>query len=383
VRSLHLLLKLPPYVSPPLPFTHQRLGILGRVLNRLSRYLLGETIWLYVFGVLAFCLLLSVDRMFSWAKFFIDQEASPSAVGSIMLNSLPEFLHLAMPAAIAFGVLLATGRLAKDSELKAAYSSGVAPLRLLGAVLFFGLVVSGLTLLNNGYILPRSEFNKDAKIAEIYKTVPPAEMQRDVAYRTIDNGIFYAGKIQREEGMARNQAALSGILIRQQDSTTITAANGLWDSDKKLWTLTNAQTIKADGESIIQNEVTLDFDVRNPDQQLIQDKYLTLSDLWQRVQDQREVSGDVRKALYTFHQRIADALSALVFALIACVLGLELHGRSAGFGWTIVLILVFWVLWTLSQNLFEQGILSPIMAAYFSIILMGTVGAGLAWWRLR
>jgi lipopolysaccharide export system permease protein len=353
------------------------------VLNRLSRYLLRETIWLYVFGVIAFCLLLSIDRMVVWASFFIEQKAPANAVGSIMLYSLPEFLYQAMPAAIAFAVLLATGRLAKDSELKAAYSSGVPPLRLLGAMLFFGLIVSGLSLLNNSYLLPKAEQNKDKTIEMIFTTIPPAETQRDVAYRTTDNGIFYAGRIRREATMERTQAELNGVLVRQEDGATITAANGIWDSKKKTWTLTDAQTISPDGAATTQGELSLAFDVRTPDKQLTEDKYLTLNDLWQRVQTQREIGGETRDALYTFHKRIADALSALVFAFIACVLGLELHGRSAGFGWTIVLILVFWVLWTLSGNLFKEGVLSPILAAYFAALVMSAVGLGLAWWRLR
>jgi lipopolysaccharide export system permease protein len=353
------------------------------VLNRLSRYLLGETTWLYVFGVLAFCLLLSVDRMVSWASFFIDQKAPASKVGGIMLNSFPEFLYLAMPAAIAFAVLLATGRLAKDSELKAAYSNGVPPFRLLGAMLFFGAIVSCLALLNSSYLLPKAEQNKDRLVEEIFTTIPPAETQRDVAYRTNDNGIFYAGRIRRDADAERTQAELNGVLVRQADGTTITAANGTWDSVAKTWTLLGAQTISAEGKASTQGELVLPFDVRNPEQQLTEDEYLTLGDLWQRVKNRRAEGGETREALYTFHKRIADALSALVFAFIACVLGLELHGRSAGFGWTIVLILVFWVLWTLSQNLFKQGVLSPELAAYFSIIIMSALGAGLAWWRLR
>jgi lipopolysaccharide export system permease protein len=352
------------------------------VLNRLSRYLLSETTWLYIFGVLAFCLLLSVDRMVSWASFFIVQKAPASKVGAIMLNSLPEFLYLAMPAAIAFAVLLATGRLAKDSELKAAYSNGVPPFRLLGSMLFFGAVVSGLALLNSSYLLPRAEQNKDRIVEEIYTTLPPAETQRDVTYRTTDDNIFYAGRIRRDAGVFTT-AELNGVLIRKADGTTITAANGTWDSDKKTWTLTNVQTVDPEGRATSQNELVLPFEIRNPEQQLTDDEYLTLGDLWQRVQDRRSTGGETREALYTFHKRIADALSALVFAFIACVLGLELHGRSAGFGWTIVLILVFWVLWTLSQNLFKQGVLPPTMAAYFSIFVMGAVGVGLAWWRLR
>jgi lipopolysaccharide export system permease protein len=353
------------------------------VLNRLSRYLLRETTWLYVLGVLAFCLLLSVDRMVSWASFFIEQQAPANTVGSIMLFSMPEFLYLAMPAAIAFAVLLATGRLAKDSELKAAYSSGVPPLKLLGAMIFFGLIISALALLNSSYLLPKAEQNKDRTVEMIFTSLPPAETQRDVAFRTTDQSIFYAGRVRREPDMERTLANLDGVLVRQADGATITAPMGVWDSSAKTWTLTNAQTVEADGTAKLANEVILPFDIPPASQQLTANEYLTLVDLWQRVQSQREVGGETREALYTFHKRIADALSALVFAFIACVLGLELHGRSAGFGWTIVLILVFWVLWTLSQNLFNQGVLSPFMAAYFSIFIMGAIGAGLAWWRLR
>lgn len=353
------------------------------MLNRLSRYLLRETTWLYLLGVLAFCLLLSIDRMVSWASFFIEQDAPANSVGSIMFYSIPEFLRLALPSAIAFAVLLATGRLAKDSELKAAYSSGVPPLRLLGAMVFFGLLISGITLFNNSYLWPLSEKNKDATVEMIFTSLPPAETQRDVAFRTTDQSIFYAGRVRREPDMDRWLANLDGILVRQADGATITAPMGVWDSNAKTWTLTDAQTIEVDGTAKVANEVVLPFDIPPASQKLTADEYLTLTDLWQRVQSQRAVGGETREALYTFHSRIADALSALVFAFIACILGLELHGRSAGFAWTIVLILVFWVLWTLSQNLFNQGVLSPVMAAYFSIFIMGAIGAGLAWWRLR
>jgi lipopolysaccharide export system permease protein len=353
------------------------------VLNRFSRYLLKETVGLYLFAVLAFCLLLSIDRMVSWATFFIEQNATTTQVGQIIFYSLPEFLHQALPAAVAFGVLLATGRLAKDSELKAAYAAGVPPLGLLAAILFFGLLVSGVALLNNSFLLPKGEQNKDRLVETIYTTIPPAETQRDMAFRTTDESIFYAGRVRREVDMARTLANLDGILIRKADGTTITAASGIWDSGAKTWTLTNPQTVDSEGVATTQKELVLPFDVPPASQQLTPDEYLTIVDLWQRIESQRQVGGETQNAIYTFHKTIADALSALIFAFIACVLGLQLHGRSAGFGWTIVLILVFWVLWTLSQNLFKQNVLSPVLAAYFSVIVMGAVGTLLAWRRLR
>ena len=80
---------------------------------------------------------------------------------------------------------------------------------------------------------------------------------------------------------------------------------------------------------------------------------------------------------------MADAFGATIFALIAGALGLTLHGRSAGFGWTIVLIVVFYVLWTLSGNFFEQRVLPPVTAAWLTSVVVGVVGMVVAWRRLR
>ena len=77
---------------------------------RLSRYFVRETTGLYLFGVAAFCLLLSIDMLTSWAKFLLEQEASLGTVTRLMLFRLPVFLHLSMPIAIVFAILLATGR---------------------------------------------------------------------------------------------------------------------------------------------------------------------------------------------------------------------------------------------------------------------------------
>ncbi len=112
-------------------------------------------------GVAAFCLLLSIDTLTVWAGYLIEQNATLLTVLQLMLYRLPFFLHLSLPIAVVFAVLLATGRLAKDSELKAAYASGVPPLALLWPLLGLGLVISLVAVLNNGYLEPRGEIAQD------------------------------------------------------------------------------------------------------------------------------------------------------------------------------------------------------------------------------
>ena len=351
---------------------------------RLSGYLLRETIGLYIFGVAAFWLLLSIDLLTSWAKFLIEQEASLGTVGRLMLYKLPFFLHLSLPMAVVFAILLATGRLSKDSELKAAYSLGARPLILLIPLLTLGLAASGLALLNNGFIEPVAERSYEALKDSFFYTRPPAESQNNVAYRNVDKSIYFAGKIVASSNEDTEEGELSGVYILQPDGTTISAPSGIWKSETKEWVLNGAQVVAPNGAASIENELALPFELESEvAESLAEDSTLTLAELNERLLDVNQTGRELRNVRFSFHTRIADAFSALVFALIAGILGLQLHGRAAGFGWTIALLVMFWALWTLQGSLFEQGVLSPIAAAWFTSGVVAVVAFAIAWWRLR
>ena len=350
---------------------------------KLSRYLVRETLGLYVFGVAAFCLLLSIDKLVGWADFLIRYEASPATIGSIMLYTLPQFLHQAMPIAIVFAILLATGRLAKDSELKAAYSLGVRPWALLVPLLIVGLVVSGITLFNNGYLEPVATEIHDDIVDSFFYDRPPAEAQSNVAFRSEDQGIFFAARVIAQEGDS-SRAELSGVLVLPPDGTSTTALNGVWDSRERTWTLFNAERVATDGEREELGTITLDFSAdTDATARLADQETLTLTELGERIDRSRTTASETRPLRHLFHTRIADAFSALSFSLIAGILGLQLHGRASGFAWTIALLVLFWAVWVFSGSLFEQGVLAPIPAAWLTSGLVAALGFGVAWVRLR
>ena len=49
--------------------------------RKLSRYLVRETFWLYLLGVAAFCLLLSIDLLTIWARWFVEYNAGLGDIG--------------------------------------------------------------------------------------------------------------------------------------------------------------------------------------------------------------------------------------------------------------------------------------------------------------
>lgn len=350
---------------------------------RLARYLLRETLWLYIFGVSAFCLLLVIDFLTVWASFLIEQDAGLGTIGRLMLFRTPWFLHMSLPIAVVFAVLLATGRLAKDSELKAAYSLGVPPLKLLGPLIVFGLTVSALAFYNNGWLEPRSEIAYNREVASFYYQRPPAETQRDVSYRVPDSGIYYAARIRSDPDM-REQAELSGVLIYHQDGRVMNAASGTWNSEAREWSLQNVEILSPDGHPEVLEEITLPFETESDAAAALADpQTLTLSQLYRRQEQVAGAGGEIRELAFRFHRRIADAFSATLFVLIAGTLGLQVHGRSGAFAWTIVLLVLFYFLWSFSENLFEQQVLTPAAAAWFTSVLVGSVGSVLAFVRLR
>ncbi len=350
---------------------------------RLSRYLNRETIGLYLFGIAAFCLLLSIDFLSVWADFLIRQGASIQTIGKLILFKIPFFLHLSMPIASVFAVLLATGRLAKDSELKAAYSLGVPPLRLLSPLLLLGLTISLLALFNNGYLEPKGEIAHTEEVNKFYSQKPPAETQNDVSYVIENQGIYFAGEIRADE-QNPNLAQLSGVLISKEDGSRVSAREGIWNSDTKVWTLTEVQAIDRNGDREEVLELDFPFEIEaEVALSLADEETLTIIDLWQRLRSEKRAGREVSELAFAFHRQVADAFNAFIFVLIAGTLGLHLKGRSTGFAWTIILLVIFYFIWTLSENLFDEQLLSAFVAAWFTSLVVGSIGIVLAFIRLR
>lgn len=338
---------------------------------RLQRYLVRETFGLFLLGLAAFCLLISIDFLSVLARFLIENEASLGTVAHLLLLKMPWFLHLTLPLALVFAVLLATGRLARDSELKATYAAGIAPRRLLLPLVGLGVIVAGVSVVNNGFLEPIAERAYQDRIDAFIYTRPPAETQSDVAYRVPGQGIYFAGRVAAQPGTPE-AAALRGVVVLRDDGTVLSAAEGEWSSTERVWRLDRPRRLAPGAEIAEEDSVSVPFDVAlDPGDTLVQEDQLTLAEMRERMATVAAVGGVVADLRFGFHRRIADAFSAVVFALLAGVLGLQLRGRGAGFGWTIVLLVAFWSVWFLAGNLFERDVLGPVTAAWFTPAAVG------------
>lgn len=332
---------------------------------------------LFVLGVAAVCLLLSIDLLSVLARFLVEQQAGVSAVLRLLASKVPWFLHLAMPVAAVFAVLVSGGRMARDSELKAAQAGGIPPRALLVPALAWGLAVSAVAVVNNGMVEPRAERAYQAIIDDFLYGRPPVASERDVSY-LIDDTIFHAARVRADRDDPE-LAALSGVLVRLEDGTVLTAHNGTWDAGASAWTLGPGWRMPPEGDPERRDRTELAFALRAaPSDTLVRADTLPLGELRRRISDRLAAGAEALALRFDFHRRLADAASAAVFTLIAGALALRVRGRAAGVAWTIVLVAGFWAAWTFAAALFDQGVIGPVVAAWSTPAAVTTIGAVLA-----
>ena len=353
-------------------------------MTRLGRYLLREVAGLYLVGVAALCLLLSIDLLSVLARFLLEQNASLGTVARLLLYKLPWFLHLTLPIGVMFAVLVAVGRWVRDAELKAAFAGAVAPGQLLLPMVAFGAMVSGLSIGVNGYLEPWGEAAYEREIQSFIFARPPTASQLDAAFFIDGSGTFYAGRVRAERDDP-TRAELQGVLVLLSDGRTVTAPSGVWDSEARLWQLTEAR-ITAVGASLSRptGSLTLPFALEaTAAQTLARPTQQTLSELNALAQELGAAGAARGAALFELHRRLADASSAVLFALAAGALALRMRGRSGALVWTIALVVAFWGAWTLTGALYERGVLEPLIAAWSTPALVGVAGLALLGWVVR
>lgn len=346
---------------------------------RLARSLLRETTGLLVLGIAGVSLLLSIDLLSVLARFLIEHDAGFFTVARLLVAKSPWFLHLALPVAATFAVLVASARMARDSELKAAQAGGISPKALIAPLVAWGVLVSGIAVVINGAVEPRAEREYQRIIESFLYGRPPLASERDVSY-LVGDVIFHAARVRASSNEGDgDRAELNGVLVRLSDGTLWTAQRGAWDAESSIWTLEAGWVLPPDGEPYETGPRSLDFPLElDPASSLARADTLTISELARTIEERRRAGTDASEQRFDLHRRLADAASAAVFVLVAAALGLRLRGRGAGIAWTIALVAGFWATWTLSAGLFERGVLGPVVAAWSTPVSVALVGVALA-----
>jgi len=89
--------------------------------------------------------------------------------------------------------------------------------------------------------------------------------------------------------------------------------------------------------------------------------------------------------IYEFHKKFAIPFACLVFTIVGAPMGMfsRRSGKSMGFGYAIIVLVIYYVLLTLGQGWAIADKVNPVFSAWLPDIFLGTIGFFLVMKKLR
>ena len=362
----------------------------------IDRWLLGELIGPLLFALTAFTVVsLSVGVMFDLVRKIVESNLPWTIAVQVLLLKLPSFLVISFPMATLMASLLAYSRLSANSELTALRSVGVTASRMVAPAIALALLMTSLSFLFNDVIVPRTNRSAEFTLQRALGKAIAAEKGEDIVYSRfgrvsgpdgiIGNGLtqlFYATKFKDGEmiGVTVLDFSRSGF------TQMLVADNAVWNesqvkwefNDGKILTLTpSGSTTSADFDRYLYPLSSGPLRIA----QLPKDaNHMTVSEAIEAEQLLSDAGDrkEARRLRVRIQEKFTVPMACLVFGLIGSSLGAKPNSRtsrSQGFGISVVLIFVYYVLSFSFSSLGVKGTLAPFLAAW-GPVLISLAGGG-------
>ena len=128
--------------------------IMNMKLTILDRYIGREIILSSAMVIFVLLVIVMSTELVHFLKYLVEGRIPADSLASFMLNSLMEYTITLMPLSLFLGVLLAFGRLYKDSEMTAIMSAGIGPAQWNRSLLVVAVPVSLIVLVLMLYVAP-------------------------------------------------------------------------------------------------------------------------------------------------------------------------------------------------------------------------------------
>jgi LPS export ABC transporter permease LptG/LPS export ABC transporter permease LptF len=356
----------------------------------LTRYILGEILSYALIGCAVFTFILFMRDLNQILEAVVRNSSSFSLVAEMFVFTLPNTFKVTIPMAVLVGVLLGLSRLAADSEVIAMRASGLG----IGYFLRVGSIVAiGGTLLglvNSIFVEPRA----NRAILEMQQALETTQasyvIQPHVFYEDFRNAVLYVQNVKGGTGASNWDQVFMADVSDPGNPIITTAASATVVNDSTQELLMRLR----DGS---RHETV----AGQPQQYSIStfsntDLPLTLSPqsethlgrldtaiyaLPMHTLIQRTKGPDARRFQLELQSRFSYPAACLVLMLVGVPLGVVSRrgGKSSGLVFTVLLVLLYYVLSYTGMALSRQGKLPPFLGVWMANILFAAAGGFLFW----
>ena len=361
----------------------------------IDRWLIGQIIPPMLFAISAFTVIsLSVGVMFDLIRKIVEYNLPLLTAIKALFYSLPSFLVLSFPMAVLLSTLLSYGKLSSNSELLALKSLGINTSRIITPAIIVSIFMTGLTFYFNDNLVPASnklaestlragigssfssEEGKDNIMFSRYGSRIESATNKPTKINTFLTHIFYASWFENN--------IMQGVTVldfsRQDIQQILKAKSAVFDKENSSWIFSDGSIVSVDqgGQTTnIQFEKYRYPFVEGPLDLARVPKDATEMSLKQALEAERiyKETGnlkEIRRIQVRIQEKFTLPFACLVFGLIGSSLGSKSNLRSSksqGFGLSVILILVYYVMSFVFSSFGVKGLLSPIIATWLPVLI--------------
>ena len=371
----------------------------------MDRWLIAQILPPMLFAISAFTVIsLSVGVMFDLIRKIVEFGLPLFLAIKVLFYSLPSFLVLSFPMAVLLSTLLAYGKLSANSELLALKSLGIKTSRIIAPAIAVSIFMTGLTFYFNDNLVPASnklaestlragigssfssEKGKDNIMFSRYGSRIESATNKPTKINTYLTHIFYASLFENN--------IMQGVTVldfsRQDIQQILKAKSAVFDKKNSSWIFSDGSIVSIDqgGQTTnIQFEKYRYPFVEGPLDLARVPKDATEMSLKQALEAERiyKETGnlkEIRRIQVRIQEKFTLPFACLVFGLIGSSLGSKSNLRSSksqGFGLSVILILIYYVMSFVFSSFGVKGLLSPIIATWLPVLI--SMGGGIYFLR--
>ena len=371
----------------------------------IDRWLIGQILPPMLFAISAFTVIsLSVGVMFDLIRKIVEFGLPLFLAIKVLFFSLPSFLVLSFPMAVLLSTLLAYGKLSANSELLALKSLGIKTSRIISPAIVVSILMTGLTFYFNDNLVPASnklaettlragigssfnnEKGKDNIMFSRYGSRINPSNNKPTKINTFLTHIFYATRFENN--------IMQGVTVldfsRQDIQQILKAKSARFDKKNSSWIFSDGSIVSVDPSGQTTNIKFQDYRYPFVEGPLDLAKVptdateMSLKQALEAEKIYRETGNlkEIRRIQVRIQEKFTLPCACLVFGLIGSSLGSKSNSRSSksqGFGLSVILILIYYVMSFVFSSFGVKGLFSPIIATWLPVVI--SLGGGIYFLR--
>ncbi len=306
-------------------------------------------------------------------------------VAAYYISFSPQIIFQVAPFALLVSALLVLGDAAQHNEITAMLAGGVSLRKLVRAPILVALVFS-LALLAMQETIGASALARSAEIDDDYFSVNPDLERHGISWASLSGGwTCHINKF--------NRIALTGedVLMHLHNETSveqIEARRIYWDETAQAWYLEDGVWLQFDPDVEVMMPTAIRQQVapirETPDDLFAMEQSANTKTAFELA---RDIAAAKERAVPTSAMQVAyyvkfaqPALSfVMVFLAIPFAVRIQRGGLAASFGTSIIVAMVYMVVFAVSVSLGQADRISPMVAAWAPNVLFLATGLFMFW----